>query len=113
MKLAELFLTQEDRAAQQQEKLLKLKHAIEAGKAPEVMDSGGVMGKWAWGDLRDLGLAYLEQGRTYGGSYVEERWVYSEDAPGPITLIVNSLEGPTKKIMQPGDATEWFESDYS
>jgi hypothetical protein len=120
MKLQELFLTQEDRTQLAMQKLKGLKQAIEDGNAPEIHAATGTIEGPAWGDLRQLGWAEKEQGRS-SGTEVEERWVYSADAPGPITLLTkhakmtaNGVERSVKKtVMQPGDATDWITVDYS
>jgi hypothetical protein len=116
MRLAELFLTQEDRDKQSSAKLAKLKQAIESNQAPEVYNAGGTVQGWSWGDLEKLGYAERGRGRV-SGTIVDEWWEYSSDAPGPITLLQrwsrNGQSGTDKVVMQPGDKTQPIEIDYS
>lgn len=121
MKLSELFLTQEDRAKSAEQKLKGLLRSIEDGNAPEIRAATGSVEGPAWGDLEDLGLAEREQ-KSAGRTAMDERWVYSADAPGPITLVYKYAKGlpdgtiergVKKKVMQPGEATDWVTVDYS
>lgn len=121
MKLSELFLTQEDRTKKAEQKLKGLLRSIEDGDAPEIHAATGTIEGPAWGDLRDLGLAEKDQKRA-GRTEMDERWVYSADAPGPITLLTKYAKaipgggierGVKKTVMQPGDATDWVTVDYS
>lgn len=108
MKLAELFLTDEDKVKKALSKLKSFQQQVEDGDSPEVRNAGGYMGGVAWGDLEQLGWARKES-EPAGGNYMRDRWVYLKDAPGPITLIKNG--GKDKVVMQPGDSTEWVEWD--
>lgn len=119
MRLNELFLTQEDFASQKQEKLKALKSALEDGKAVEIHNAKGTIKGWAWGDLEALGYAEKED-KPAGGYEVDERWVYK--GPAPITLLTpfasidkdgKRTSSVNKKVMQPGDATDWITVDYS
>lgn len=120
MRLAELFLTQEDQVKKAEGKLKGLMRSIEDGDAPEIHNARGVMNGHAWGDLEKLGLAEKDQ-KPAGSTAMDERWVYSAQAPGPITLLIkkakmtpNGVEHTVdKKVMQPGDATDWITVDYS
>lgn len=112
MRLEELLLTQEEQEQHQQDKMDRLKTAIEKGRAPEIHNASAVMGSWAWGDLKKLGLAHKDVGRRSRHER-QERWVYSPDAPGPITLIKRVNGKQESVVFQPGDATDWIDVDYS
>lgn len=121
MKLSELFLTQEDRDKKAKGKLDDLMSKIKEGEAPEIHAATGVMNGYAWGDLRELGLAKKEE-KPAGRNEIEERWVYSADAPGPITLLTKYAKaipggdierGVERTVMNPGDATDWITVDIS
>lgn len=122
MKLSELFLTDEDKVKKAEGKLKGLKRSMEDGDAPEIRNASYTIEGPAWGDLEKLGFASKERGRSSGYASVEERWKLHDDAPGPITLLTRyaksvpggSMErGVKKTVMQPGDATEWIDVDYS
>lgn len=114
MKLSELFLTQEDRDKQAIDKLKGLKQAIEDGESPEIHNAGGTIKGWAWNDLAKLGYAEKET-EPQGGMEMADRWILLPSAPGPITLLIqyarstdSGMErGVNKKVMQPGDKTDW------
>jgi len=118
MRLQELFLTQEDKEKRAQKNLNNLKRAIEDGETPAIHNASYTIHGPAWGELADLGFAKKEQ-EPAGFDSVSERWVYN--GPGPIKLLTkyakstkNGMEHGTKEvIMQPGDATDWVEVDYT
>lgn len=118
MRLQELFLTQEDKVKKAEQKLKGLKRAIEDGDTPDIHNAGYTIHGPAWGDLEKMGFAEKES-ESAGHTSMRERWVYN--GPGPIKLLTkyaksteNGMERGTKeRIMQPGDATDWVEVDYS
>lgn len=121
MKLSELFLTDEDQVKKAEGKLKGLVRSMEDGDAPEIRNASSTIEGPAWGDLEKLGFASRERGRSSGYD-VDERWVLHPDAPGPITLLTRYAKstpgggmerGVKRKVMQPGDATEWITVDYS
>ena len=121
MKLSELFLTDEDQVKKAEGKLKGLARSMEDGDAPEIRNASSTIEGPAWGDLEKLGFASRERGRSSGYD-VDERWVLHPDAPGPITLLTRYARskpdggmerGIKKKVMQPGDATDWITVDYS
>lgn len=122
MKLSELFLTDEDQVKKAEAKLKGLVRSMEDGDAPEIHNASSTIEGPAWGDLEKLGYASKERGRESGYASVEERWKLHDDAPGPITLLTRYAKsvpggdmerGVKKTVMQPGDATNWIEIDYS
>ena len=122
MKLQELFLTDEDKVKQAEVKLKGLVRSMEDGDAPEIRNAAYTIEGPAWGELEKLGFASKERGRSSGYASVEERWKLHDDAPGPITLLTRYAKstpeggmerGVKKTVMQPGDATDWIEVDYS
>lgn len=114
MKLHELFLTQEDQVKKAEQKLKGLQRSIEDGDAPEIHNASSTMQGPAWGDLEKLGYAEKET-EPQGGMEMADRWVLLPSAPGPITLLTQYAKstsggierGVNKKVMQPGDATDW------
>lgn len=114
MRLQELFLTQEDQVQKAEQKLKGLKRSIEDGDAPEIQNAGYTMQGPAWGDLEKLGYAEKET-EPQGGMEMADRWVLLPSAPGPITLLIKYAKstdsgmerGVNKKVMQPGDKTDW------
>jgi len=115
MRLQELFLTQEDKVKKAEQKLKGLRRAIEDGDAPEIYNAGYTIQGPAWGDLEKLGYAE-KHSEPQGGMEMADRWVLLPSAPGPITLLTNYAKstpsgterGVNKKVMQPGDETDWF-----
>ena len=80
------------------QRLINLKKAIEKGDVPEVEVATYVKGKYAFGDLKAMGWAHVEE--------IGERnecWVYT--GPGMI-----KAEG---KTLKKGDRTSPIEADYS
>jgi hypothetical protein len=114
MKLSELFLTQEDQVKQAETKLKGLKRSIEDGDAPEIHNASGSIQGPAWGDLEKLGYAEKET-EPQGGMEMADRWVLLPSAPGPVTLLVKTAKSTpggmqrsiNKKVMQPGQKTDW------
>ena len=121
MRLQELFLTQEDRTKLAMQKIKGLKRAIEDGDAPEIHNASGVMSGYAWGDLEKLGYAERDSQNGSGPMVVQQRWIYKDNAPGPIKLLTKYAKvssdgidrGVNDIVMQPGDATDWVEVDVS
>lgn len=89
----------------------KLKTAIAAGAAPAINNATYTSDGYSWGDLQSLGLASRDW-ENVGRDVRREWWIYSKNAPGPITLVTAGNAGG-KKIMNPGDKTSPVEVDYS
>ncbi len=101
MKVNEILESMEERAAQRQERLKRLKADVESGNMPVIQNASGVhdQSQYTMGDLEELG--WMTKTYTHDSQGEVDGW--DREYHGPKPVKVQTMGAKELQILKPGE----------